>query len=130
MQSTKLNILLVKLSSIGDIVFATPSMHALRAHWPNARIVVGTVNVLDAASGREYVLDGIDGDLAISAIGGPFGFTGGGNDTHQVYLSGVPAHRLKDQNVVDHLVGLVEKKAAEIEAAKLAAAESALEPAQ
>ena len=58
------------------------------------------------------------------------GFTGGGNDTHQVYLSGVQAHRLKDQNIVDHLVGLVEKKAAEIEAAKLAAAESELEPAQ
>src|ERR1700682_3509939 len=54
------------------------------------------------------------------------GFTGGGNDTHQVYLSGVPAHRLKDQNVVDHLVGLVEKKAAEIEAAKLAGAEGGL----
>src|SRR5450432_3427647 len=58
------------------------------------------------------------------------GFTGGGNDTHQVYIAGVPHHRLKDQNVVDHLVGLVEKKAAEIEAAKLVATESELEPAQ
>src|SRR5712671_3277572 len=46
------------------------------------------------------------------------GFTGGGNDTHQVYIAGVPHHRLKDANVVDHLVGLIEKKAAEIEAAK------------
>jgi (E)-4-hydroxy-3-methylbut-2-enyl-diphosphate synthase len=46
------------------------------------------------------------------------GFTGGGNGTHQVYIAGVPAHRLKDQNIVDHLVDLVEKKAAEIEAAK------------
>ncbi len=44
------------------------------------------------------------------------GFTGGGNGTHQVYLAGVPAHRLKDQSIVDHLVELVEKKAAEIEA--------------
>ncbi len=57
------------------------------------------------------------------------GFTGGGNNTHQVYLSGVSSHRLKDQDVVDHLVGLVEKKAAEIEAAK-EAAERELEPAQ
>jgi (E)-4-hydroxy-3-methylbut-2-enyl-diphosphate synthase len=46
------------------------------------------------------------------------GFTGGGNDTHQVYIAGVPHHRLKDANVVDHLVELIEKKAAEIEAAK------------
>jgi (E)-4-hydroxy-3-methylbut-2-enyl-diphosphate synthase len=44
------------------------------------------------------------------------GFTGGGNGTHQVYVAGVPAHRLKDQSIVDHLVELVEKKAAEIEA--------------
>ena len=46
------------------------------------------------------------------------GFTGGGNGTHQVYLGGIPAHRLKDQSVVDHLVELVESKAREIEAAK------------
>jgi (E)-4-hydroxy-3-methylbut-2-enyl-diphosphate synthase len=54
------------------------------------------------------------------------GFTGGGNGTHQVYLAGVPAHRLKDESIVDHLVALVEKKAAEIEAAK--AKEEAAEP--
>lgn len=44
------------------------------------------------------------------------GFTGGGKGTHQVYISGVPHHRLKDESVVDHLVALVEEKAAEIEA--------------
>jgi (E)-4-hydroxy-3-methylbut-2-enyl-diphosphate synthase len=54
------------------------------------------------------------------------GFTGGGNNTHQVYISGAMAHRLKDQNIVDHLVDLVEKKAAELEAAK--AKEEAAEP--
>jgi (E)-4-hydroxy-3-methylbut-2-enyl-diphosphate synthase len=97
--------------------------------------VIKTVGIL------EEKLAHITTPLTLSVIGcvvnGPgearetdIGFTGGGNDTHQVYLSGVPAHRLKDQNVVDHLVGLVEKKAAEIEAAKLAAAESELEPAQ
>jgi (E)-4-hydroxy-3-methylbut-2-enyl-diphosphate synthase len=53
------------------------------------------------------------------------GFTGGGHGTHQVYLAGVPAHRLKDQSIVDHLVELVEKKAAEIEREKAAAAETA-----
>jgi (E)-4-hydroxy-3-methylbut-2-enyl-diphosphate synthase len=46
------------------------------------------------------------------------GFTGGGNGTHQVYISGLTDHRLKDTDIVDHLVELVEKKAAEIEAAK------------
>ncbi|HEY1502654.1 MAG TPA: flavodoxin-dependent (E)-4-hydroxy-3-methylbut-2-enyl-diphosphate synthase [Stellaceae bacterium] len=55
------------------------------------------------------------------------GFTGGGNNTHQVYISGAMAHRLKDQDIVDHLVDLVEKKAAEIEAAK-AKEEATAEP--
>jgi (E)-4-hydroxy-3-methylbut-2-enyl-diphosphate synthase len=50
------------------------------------------------------------------------GFTGGGNGTHQVYVAGVPAHRLKDENIVDHLVAMVEKKAAEIDAHEKAAA--------
>ena len=53
------------------------------------------------------------------------GLTGGGNGTHQVYIAGVPHHRLKDANIVDHLVGLIEKKAAEIEAAKAAEAAEA-----
>jgi len=58
------------------------------------------------------------------------GFTGGGNDTHQVYISGIADHRLKDADIVDHLVELVEKKAAAIEAAKREEAAAALEPAQ
>ena len=48
------------------------------------------------------------------------GFTGGGKGTHQVYISGVPHHRLQDEDIVDHLVKLVEEKAAEIEAATAA----------
>ena len=44
------------------------------------------------------------------------GFIGGGNDTHQVYLAGQPAHRLKDEDIVNHMVELVEKKAREIDA--------------
>ena len=51
------------------------------------------------------------------------GFTGGGANNHQVYIAGVPHHRLKDGNVVDHLVSLIEKKAAEIEAAQVAEAD-------
>ena len=43
------------------------------------------------------------------------GFTGGGKGTHQVYIAGLPRYRLQDDNVVNHLVSLVEEKAAEIE---------------
>ncbi len=50
------------------------------------------------------------------------GFTGGGNGTHQVYIAGVPHHRLKDADIVEHLATMIEKKAAEIEAAKTKAA--------
>ncbi len=47
------------------------------------------------------------------------GFTGGGATARtQVYIAGVPHHRLKDTDIVEHLAGLIEKKAAEIEAAK------------
>ena len=64
--------------------------------------------------------------LTVSVIGcvvnGPgearetdIGFTGGGNGTHLVYIAGQPHHRLKDAGIVDHLVRLVEEKAAEIE---------------
>jgi (E)-4-hydroxy-3-methylbut-2-enyl-diphosphate synthase len=48
------------------------------------------------------------------------GFTGGGNNTHMVYLAGQQDHRLKNQDIVEHMVELIEKKAAEIEAEKAA----------
>ena len=44
------------------------------------------------------------------------GLTGGGNGTHQVYIRGLTDHRLKNTDIVDHLVELVEKKVVEIEA--------------
>jgi 4-hydroxy-3-methylbut-2-en-1-yl diphosphate synthase IspG/GcpE len=58
------------------------------------------------------------------------GFTGGGNGTHQVYINGLTDHRLKNADIVDHLVELVEKKAAEIEAVKQREQESVLTVAQ
>jgi (E)-4-hydroxy-3-methylbut-2-enyl-diphosphate synthase len=48
------------------------------------------------------------------------GITGGGNGKHMVYLSGVTDHHVRDEEMVDHIVRLVEAKAAEIEAAALA----------
>ena len=44
------------------------------------------------------------------------GITGGGKGKHMVYLSGVTDHHVADDDMVDHIVKLVEAKAAEIEA--------------
>ena len=44
------------------------------------------------------------------------GITGGGAGRHMVYLSGVTDHHVEDEAMVDHIVRLVEAKAAEIEA--------------
>jgi len=88
--------------------------------------VISTVEVL------EKRLAHITTPMTVSVIGcvvnGPgeatmtdIGFAGGGRGTHQVYLNGLPHHRLKDQAIVDHLVELVEAKAVEIEAEMAAA---------
>lgn len=87
--------------------------------------VIKTVEVL------EQRLAHITTPMTLSVIGcvvnGPgearetdIGFTGGGKNTHQVYLAGQPAHRLQNEDIVAHLVKLVEDKAREIEAAKIA----------
>jgi (E)-4-hydroxy-3-methylbut-2-enyl-diphosphate synthase len=92
--------------------------------------VIKTVEVL------EQRLAHIATPMTVSVIGcvvnGPgeatmtdIGFTGGGKGTHQVYLRGQPAHRLKDEAIVDHLVSLGEARAKEIEAEAAAAAEVA-----
>ena len=44
------------------------------------------------------------------------GLTGGGNGKHMVFLSGVTDHHVQDAGMIDHIVRLVEAKAAEIEA--------------
>ncbi|NBC31508.1 MAG: flavodoxin-dependent (E)-4-hydroxy-3-methylbut-2-enyl-diphosphate synthase [Alphaproteobacteria bacterium] len=91
--------------------------------------VIETVRVL------EERLAHITTPLTVSVIGcvvnGPgeatmtdIGFTGGGKGTHQVYVNGLPHHRLQDGAIVDHLVEMVEAKAAEIEAAKAAEKEA------
>ena len=49
------------------------------------------------------------------------GITGGGNGKHMVYLSGVTDHHVQDAGMIDHIVRLVEAKAAEIEAHAVAA---------
>lgn len=46
------------------------------------------------------------------------GLTGGGNGTHMVYMAGQQDHQVSTEQMVDHLVELIEKKAAAVEAAK------------
>ena len=93
--------------------------------------VIGTVKVL------EDRLAHISTPMTLSIIGcvvnGPgearetdLGFTGGGagGTAGMIYLDGKPAYKLDNAKLVDHVVELCEKKAAELDAGKI------LEPAQ
>jgi (E)-4-hydroxy-3-methylbut-2-enyl-diphosphate synthase len=86
-------------------------------------------NVIKTVEVLEERLQHITTPMTVSVIGcvvnGPgeammtdIGFTGGGKNTHQVYIAGQPAHRLQNEDIVSHLVDLVEKKAAQINADK------------
>ncbi len=81
--------------------------------------VIKTVQVL------EKRLAHISEPVSISIIGcvvnGPgeakmtdIGLTGGGNDTHKIYISGVADHNVDDNKKVDHLVELIEKKVSDL----------------
>lgn len=87
--------------------------------------VIRTVQVL------EERLQHIRTPMSLSVLGcvvnGPgearetdIGVTGGGNGKHMVYLSGLTDHTVEDADMVDHIVKLVEAKAAELEAADVA----------
>lgn len=88
--------------------------------------VIKTVEVL------EERLAHIHTPLSLSIIGcvvnGPgearetdIGLTGGGNGNHMVYLSGMTDHKITDDKLVDHIVSLVEEKAAEMDATAIVA---------
>ena len=88
--------------------------------------VIRTVEIL------EERLAHIQTPLTLSIIGcvvnGPgearetdIGLTGGGKGTHMIYLNGVTDHKIDDAHLVDHIVELVEAKAAELENERSAA---------
>jgi len=98
-------------------------------------------NVIETVSLLEDRLKHISTPMTLSIIGcvvnGPgearetdLGFTGGGagGSAGMIYLNGKPAYKLQNTKLVDHVVELCEKKAAEIEAATAKA--MALEPAE
>ena len=84
--------------------------------------VIRTVEALEAR------LQHIKTPMSLSVLGcvvnGPgearetdIGITGGGQGKHMVYLSGVTDHHVQDADMIDHIVKLVEAKAAQIEGA-------------
>ncbi len=92
--------------------------------------VIKTVEIL------EKRLEHVKTPMSLSIIGcvvnGPgealmtdVGFTGGGAGHGMVYVAGRQDHRLDNERMVDHIVGLVEKRAAEIEAERAREAEAA-----
>jgi (E)-4-hydroxy-3-methylbut-2-enyl-diphosphate synthase len=89
-------------------------------------------DVIRTVQALEERLQHIKTPLSLSVLGcvvnGPgearetdIGITGGGAGKHMVYLSGVTDHHVADADMLDHIVQLVEAKAAEIESASLPA---------
>jgi (E)-4-hydroxy-3-methylbut-2-enyl-diphosphate synthase len=88
-------------------------------------------NVIDTVRLLEDRLKHITTPMTLSIIGcvvnGPgearetdLGFTGGGagGSAGMIYLDGKPAYKLENAKLIDHVVALCEKRAAEIEAAR------------
>ena len=86
-------------------------------------------NVIKTVEILEERLAHISQPVSLSIIGcvvnGPgearetdIGLTGGGSGSHKMYIGGIADHNIDDEKKIEHIVRLVEKKAAEMEAAK------------
>ena len=84
-------------------------------------------NVINTVETLEQRLEHVKTPMSLSIIGcvvnGPgealmtdVGFTGGGSGHGMVYWAGKQDHKISNDDMVDHIVELVEKRAAEIEA--------------
>ena len=91
-------------------------------------------DVIRTVEALEKRLEHVKTPMSLSIIGcvvnGPgealmtdVGFTGGGAGSGMVYLAGKQSHKMSNEGMIDHIVEMVEKKAAEIEAARAEAAE-------
>jgi (E)-4-hydroxy-3-methylbut-2-enyl-diphosphate synthase len=91
-------------------------------------------DVIKTVAALEDRLAHVTTSLSLSIIGcvvnGPgealmtdIGFTGGGAGAGMVYLAGKQAHKITNDQMVDHIVELVEEKAAQIQAEQAQAAE-------
>lgn len=97
------------LRSRGVIIISCPSC---------ARQQFDVIRTVEALEKR---LEHIREPLTVSIIGcvvnGPgealhtqIGLTGGGNGTHLVYFDGTPNHKVKDEELVEHIAKLIEEK--------------------
>ncbi|RYG13785.1 MAG: 4-hydroxy-3-methylbut-2-en-1-yl diphosphate synthase, partial [Caulobacteraceae bacterium] len=88
-------------------------------------------NVIETVAVLEEKLAHISTPMSLSVIGcvvnGPgealytdVGFTGGGKGAGMIYLNGKIAHKQANDGMIDHIVDLVEQKAAELDAARAA----------
>ena len=93
-------------------------------------------NVIETVAKLEERLAHVSTAMSLSIIGcvvnGPgealmtdVGFTGGGKGAGMVYLAGKADHKMDNERMVDHIVELVEARAAEIEAANASALQAA-----
>jgi (E)-4-hydroxy-3-methylbut-2-enyl-diphosphate synthase len=93
-------------------------------------------NVIDTVAVLEQRLAHIETPISLSIIGcvvnGPgealmtdIGVTGGGGGRHMVYAAGKTDHTIAAADMVEHIVELVEKRAAALEAEKLLAKQAA-----
>src|SRR6201991_3983545 len=87
-------------------------------------------NVIRTVEALEQRLAHIAQPMSLSIIGcvvnGPgealmtdLGFTGGGKGSGMIYVAGRPDHKMDNEGMVDHIVGLVEARAAELKAAEV-----------
>ncbi|MCV2875427.1 flavodoxin-dependent (E)-4-hydroxy-3-methylbut-2-enyl-diphosphate synthase [Rhodobacteraceae bacterium XHP0102] len=86
-------------------------------------------DVIKTVEALEQRLEHIKTPMSLSIIGcvvnGPgealmtdVGFTGGGAGSGMVYLAGKQSHKMSNDQMIDHIVEQVEKKAAQLEAAQ------------
>jgi (E)-4-hydroxy-3-methylbut-2-enyl-diphosphate synthase len=97
--------------------------------------------VIKTVEALERRLEHIKTPMSLSIIGcvvnGPgealmtdVGFTGGGNGSGMVYLAGKQSHKLGNEQMIEHIVEQVEKKASEIAAAEVAEASTGIAAAE
>tara|TARA_B100000900_G_scaffold404158_1_gene412153 strand:- start:1063 stop:2151 length:1089 start_codon:yes stop_codon:yes gene_type:complete len=78
-------------------------------------------DVIETVKNVEHKLSHIKKPITVSIIGcvvnGPgeatmtnIGITGGGNNTHMVYVDGEKSHRIQNENLVEYLVKTIEEK--------------------
>jgi (E)-4-hydroxy-3-methylbut-2-enyl-diphosphate synthase len=90
--------------------------------------VVKTVAILEER--LAHVSEPISLSIIGCVVNGPgeatytdLGFTGGGKGAGMMYIGGVSDHKVQNEGMVDHIVELVEKRAAQMRAANAQAAE-------